>query len=464
MAIVIINGTIVNHDEILSANLRIENEKITEIGDLKPQKGDRVIDAAGKYLFPGMVDVHTHLDLDTGTTKTADDFTSGTKAAIAGGTTTIVDFATQVKGKSLNHALNEWQKKADIGTYCDYGFHMAITDWEENTVSEMKDMLKAGVSSFKMYMAYKNTLQVDDMSIYQALTAVKSMGALIGFHCENGDLVAAKTKALLEGKKNSPFYHPVSRPDTVEEEAIFRLCEIALLADAPIWIVHLSTEKGLRIIEQMKAKGLDILTESCPQYLLLDESRYGSENGQSFEGAKYVMSPPLRKNTDNHALWKGLGQGTIDIISTDHCSFRWKGQKELGRNDFSKIPNGAPGLEHRLLLLYSYGVAQKHISLSRMVQTLSYTPAKKFGLANKGSISPGKDADIVVFDPSGTGKLTASAQIQNTDYTPYEGMSVSGRIERVLLRGRELYTDGRFTETTSPEQPIGKFQRRSTYL
>ena len=459
MAIILSGGVVVNGDASFSADVKIEDEKIKELGDIKSESGDTVIDVKDKYVFPGMVDVHTHLDLDTGVTKTADNFPSGTKAAIAGGTTTIVDFATQTKGRSLKEGLQEWQEKADLGAYCDYGFHMAVIDWSSDIKAEMQDMLDMGVSSFKMYMAYKDTLQVDDGIIYEALLRARELGALIGFHCENGDLVKRMSGDLIREGKTDPYYHPLSRPDTVEEEAIFRLGEIASLTDSDIWVVHLSTEKGLEIIRKLRRRGVRIVTESCPQYLLLDESRYGKEGDKSFEAAKYVISPPLRKSADISALWQGIKKGDIDFISTDHCSFNFKGQKDLGRDDFTKIPNGASGLEHRLTLLYTYGVCENKLELTDMVRLLSKTPGEYLGLTEKGSIAVGKDADIVIYDPAAEWTISAKTQIQKADYTPYEGMKAKGRVEKVFLRGEEVYSNGAFTA----ERPTGKFQKRKPF-
>ena len=459
MATILTGGIVVNADAAFSADVKIEGERIIAVGELRSEPSDTVVDVSGMYLFPGMIDVHTHLDLDTGVTRTIDDFPSGTKAAIAGGTTAIVDFATQAKGGTLCEALKEWHEKAAKGAYCDYGFHMAIVDWNPETCCEMQEMLDSGVSTFKLYMAYKGSLQVEDGVIYEALLRARELGGLIGFHCENGDLVEALKKQMLDEKKTSPYYHPLSRPDTVEEEAIYRLGETAKLAGAPVWVVHLSTEKGLNIIRRLRKEGVRIVTETCPQYLLLDDSRYGKPEDESFEGAKYVISPPLRKPGDASALWKALQSGEIDLISTDHCSFDFKGQKELGRHDFTKIPNGASGLEHRLVLLYSFGVCKNRIKLTEMVRLLSKEPAELFGFGDKGAIAPGRDADIVVFDPREKWVISADSQVQKADYTPYEGMKVNGRVKRVFLRGREVFVENRFTT----EEPTGKFQIRQTF-
>ena len=457
MATIFQGGSIVNGDGIFSGDLKVAHGKITAMGALRPAPEDEVLDVTGRYLFPGMVDVHTHLDLDTGSTKTADDFPSGTKAAIAGGTTTIIDFATQAKGQSLKAGLRAWQEKAALGAYCDYGFHMAVVDWNPMVCEEMQEMAELGVTSFKMYMAYKDSLQVADGVIYQALCRSKELGGLIGFHCENGDLVKVLQEELIAQGKTGPYYHPRSRPDLVEEEAIFRLGEIAALAKAPVWVVHLSTEKGLSAIRKLRSRGVRVLAETCPQYLLLEDSRYGTRWDTEFEGAKYVISPPLRKSADRQALWRGLQNQEIDWISTDHCSFNYHGQKELGRGDFTKIPNGASGLEHRFLLLYQHGVCENRLSLTQLAALLAQNPAQQFGLTQKGVLAPGKDGDILVFDPRPRGVITAEAQVQRADYTPYEGMAVRGRVERVFLRGREVYCQGTFPEEG---RPSGVFVKR----
>lgn len=458
MALIIKNGQVVSEGKLKKCSIRIENEVITHVGDVEETSQDTVVDANNSYVLPGGVDVHTHLDLDTGTMRTADDFETGTKAAIAGGTTTIVDFATQDKGGTLKEAVEAWDQRAKDKAYCDYGYHMAIIDWNQNISDEMKDMVDIGIPSFKLYMAYKNTLQVDDSVIFEALRKSSEVNGIIGFHCENGDLVVKMIEKLINEGKTSPAYHPISRPDVVEEESIFRLCTIAQLADAPIWVVHLSTQKGLEVIQKMKKRGVNIITETCPQYLCLDDSLYGEKDTDSFEGAKYVISPPLRKKADIEAMWQGIQSGDIDVISTDHCSFTME-QKKAGLGNFSKIPNGGPGLEHRMLLLYNLGVVDKKITLEKMVDLLSTSPSKIFGLDKKGDITPGKDADIVILDPNKQTVISAENQFQNLDYTPYEGMKMRGAISKVFLRGKEIFSDGSFNSN----EPEGKFQRRKCF-
>lgn len=458
MKILLKNGTIVQPDKVFKGDLCIEDGVICAIDTTIKDTVDEVIDVTERIILAGGIDAHTHFDLDTGTTKTADDFYTGTKAALVGGTTTIIDFATQSKGHSLKEAFKEWQEKAAKGTFCDYGFHMAITDWNAKIKDEMKDMVASGISSFKMYMAYKGLLQVDDGAIYEALQESEKIGALIGFHCENGDLIASLVEQHLAKGHTHPYYHKETRPEEVEIEAIHRLATISKLTGAPAWVVHLSTAKGLEVITQANKEGARLVTETCPQYLVLDESKYGTPEDGSFEGAKYVMSPPLRHKSNQHKLWEGLKNGTIACVSTDHCSFNYNGQKTLGKDNFSKIPNGSMGVEHRLRLMYTYGVCQGKLSLMELTKALSYHPAQVFGLDKKGSLEVGKDADLIVLNPRVTEVISHTTQLQNADYTTYEGMETKGRIETVFLRGKKVVHEGALVET----QPLGIYQHRKT--
>lgn len=458
MGIVLKNGRIVTPEETFEGDIRIENSIIQSIGKDLAQEKDEIIDVAGRFILPGAIDTHTHFDLDVGTTVTADDFESGTKAAIAGGTTTILDFATQNKGETLMEALNNWHAKAHNKAYCDYGFHMAITDWNRKTAEDMQLMVNNGVTSFKMYMAYKGTLQVDDTAIFEALTVSRKLGTIIGFHCENGDVIALLVKEAKANNEMTPYYHYKTRPGCLEREAISRLVTIAEVTKAPVYVVHLSTESGLLEAKRARSRGVEVLLESCPQYLLLDSSLYGREKDMDFEGAKYVMSPPLRDKKDNTALWEAIEQGDIDFIGTDHCSFNYGGQKDIGKDDFSKIPNGAPGVEHRVYLMYTYGVCEGKISINKMTELLSTNAAKTFGLyPNKGIIREGSDADLVIFNPEHETKVTYKNQMQKVDYTPYEGFKIKGAVERVFLRGREVVNCGKFTVNS----PVGLFQKRN---
>lgn len=451
MGLILQGGTIVTDIKSYKADVRIENEKIAEIGSDLFKEGDEIVPINGCYLVPGGIDTHTHFDLDVGTTITADNFETGTKAAIVGGTTTILDFATQSKGNTLNDGLREWHDKSSGRCYSDYGFHMAITDWNDTTSKEMEDMINEGVTSFKMYMAYKDTLQVDDGIIFKALKRAKDLGVLIGFHCENGDIINELINECKENNKLSPKYHQISRPVDLEVEATYRLMKIAKTANAPVYVVHLSSKAALEEVKKARLDGVKVYTETCPQYLLLDDKLYDLDG---FESAKYVMSPPLRKKVDNEALWKALEYGDIDAIGTDHCSFNYKGQKDIGVNDFSKIPNGGPGVEHRMGLLYTYGVKEGKISMSKFVELTSTKAAKLFGMyPQKGSIEVGSDADLVVIDPKIKNTISSENQTQNTDYTPYEGYEVDCQFRHVFLRGIEIIKEGKLTV----EHPTGKY-------
>ncbi|HEY8364397.1 MAG TPA: dihydropyrimidinase [Haloplasmataceae bacterium] len=450
MGIVLKGGMIITASDSYKADIYIEGEKIQAIGN--DFTSDEIIDVSGCYIFPGAIDCHTHFALETMGTITADDFATGTKAAIIGGTTAIIDYATQYKGESLLTALDKQFKKA-VNCYCDFGFHMGITDWNESTGYEMERLMILGVTSFKLYMAYKNSLQVDDGVIYQALKKSKDISGLVTVHCENGDIINELVKEAISEKHLFPIYHAKTRPDIVEKEAISRVLTISELTGASIYIVHLSTNMGLESIIDAKRRGVNVFVETCPQYLLLDDSLYFSE------GEKYIMSPPLRKIEDNIALWKGLSNNLIDTVATDHCSFNYNGQKNCDHN-FSKIPNGAPGVEHRLALMYTYGVMKNRITLNQLVSYLSTNPAKIFGLfPNKGTIAVGSDADIVVYDPNVKNVISAKNQNQNVDYTPYEGFEKMGLVKYTFLRGRMIVKDEQLVEN----EPLGKYIYRKPF-
>ena len=396
-------------------------------------------EAAGCLVFPGFIDAHTHLDMDSGTTVTADDFASGSRAAACGGTTTLVDFATQERGGTLRDALDAWHRKAEGKCACNYAFHMAVTDWNEQTRAELPQMFGRGVTSFKAYYAYDN-LRLDDAQMYDLLSALRPFGGVLGVHCENGTLVNRLQREQLEKGVTGPAGHPASRPPVVEAEAIRRLCAVAKLADSPVHIVHLSSAEGLEEVRRARAAGQKVWAETCPQYLLLDESRYHLEG---FEGAKYVMSPPLRSPADREALRAAVLDGEIDTISTDHCSYRFSDQKTLGRDDFTKIPNGAPGIEHRPALIYTSFVASGLMTAAQMSRLLSENPAKLFGMwPRKGQLAQGADADMTVWDPQARWVIRAETQHQNVDYTPYEGFEAAGRARAVFVGGQLAAKDG----------------------
>ncbi|MDD5923808.1 MAG: dihydropyrimidinase [Clostridia bacterium] len=449
-------GTIVTAEKSYVSDILIENEKIIKIGENLSQDDCEVIDATGRLVFPGFIDAHTHFDLKTITT-TADDFYTGTKAAIAGGTTSVVDFATADRGMTLMEALDVWHKKADGKSSCDYGFHMSFSEWNEELSKEVDLMTENGITSYKLYMAYDN-LRVSDSDIFEILKRVDQVGGIVGTHCENGDMVTQLTNQLKKEGKLSPKYHPVSRPALVEAEAIFRYLTIAELAGVPVNIVHLSSKLGYDIAEQFRKKGNKVYIETCPQYLLMDDSvyekgtLYGEKEDDEFASAKFVMSPPPRKEADKECLWDALRDDRIDCISTDHCSFNYKNDKELGREDFSKIPNGCPGVEHRPALIYNFGVLTKKITKEKMCAYLSTNPAKLYGMyPQKGVIAEGSDADIVIWNTDKEWTISATNQNQNCDYTPYEGASITGAPEKVLLRGNVISEYGKIIKENKGE-------------
>lgn len=437
---IIQHGTLVLPDGLMQGDIAFENGVITRIAPaIEAGAGDAVCEAAGCLVFPGFIDAHTHLDMDSGTTVTADDFASGSRAAACGGTTTLVDFATQERGGTLRDALDAWHRKAEGKCACNYAFHMAVTDWNEQTRAELPQMFERGVTSFKAYYAYDN-LRLDDAQMYDLLSALRPFGGVLGVHCENGTLVNRLQREQLEKSVTGPAGHPASRPPVVEAEAIRRLCAVAKLADSPVHIVHLSSAEGLEEVRRARAAGQKVWAETCPQYLLLDESRYHLEG---FEGAKYVMSPPLRSPADREALRAAVLGGEIDTISTDHCSYRFSDQKALGRDDFTKIPNGAPGIEHRPALIYTSFVASGLMTAAQMCRLLSENQAKLFGMwPHKGQLAQGADADITVWDPQARWVIRAEAQHQNVDYTPYEGFEAAGRARAVYVGGQLAAKDG----------------------
>lgn len=450
---IIKNGTLISSEKMRKADIAIHNNKISEISEnISPKDKDEVYDASGCFVFPGFIDGHTHFDMDTGTAHTADDFVSGTKAAVIGGTTTIVDFATQEKGQSLKEAYDIWMKKAKDKSSCNYRFHMAITDWNDRVKEEISKMPELGVTSFKMYMAYDNLIS-NDAEILACLQKIKEIDGVLGVHCENGTLINELTKEKIAAGETSPSAHPASRPDYVEAEAINRLAYISMLADHPVNIVHLSSLSGLNEIRNARKRNQTITVETCPQYLLLDDHYYDLEN---FEGAKYVISPPLRKEMDKKALIQAIVDGEIDTIATDHCSFNFKRDKELGKEDFRKIPNGAPGVEHRPQLIYTYLVEEGYIDVMRMCELMATNPAKRYGMyPDKGILEVGSDADIVIFSPDYEGVITWSKQIQNVDYTPYEGFKIKGQAKTVFVNGECVVQDGTIVKENQGTYVLG---------
>lgn len=451
-------GTVVSGRELKKMDILMDeaNGKISAMAEqIGIEAADvEVVDVTGKLLFPGFIDAHTHFDLEVSNTVTADDFESGTKAAISGGTTMIIDFATQNRGETLKEALENWHRKADGRCSCDYGFHMAISDWNEEVSRELETMMENGVTSFKLYMTY-DAMVLNDKCIYQVLKRLKDLGGITGVHCENMGLI----EALVEEEKAQghfdPAAHPRTRPNLAEAEAIDRLLKLAKAADAPVIVVHLSSGEGYQEIKNAREAGQEIYVETCPQYLMMDDSRYGLPG---FEGAKYVCSPPLRKGGDQTRLWNALHKNHIQTIATDHCSFTLE-QKAAGREDFSKIPNGMPGVENRPVLMYTYGVRSERITLNQMCRLLSENPAKLYGMyPEKGCIAPGSDADIVVWNPDVNWTISVQNQVSVADYSPYEGTPVTGMAEKVYLRGRLAAENGR-----PADGYLGSYVKRGKY-
>ncbi|MBM7786872.1 dihydropyrimidinase [Tenggerimyces flavus] len=453
MTIVIRNGTVVSPLGTSASDVLVDGERIVAVAsassglaDQWAASADRVIDAAGKYVLPGGIDAHTHMEMPFGGTSSVDTFSTGTTAAAWGGTTTIIDFAVQAKGTSLLSTLEKWHQKADGNCAVDYGFHMIVSDVNDGTLKEMETCIDAGVNSFKMFMAYPGVFYATDGEILRAMQKAKETGGTIMMHAENGiaidQLVA---QALAEGRTD-PVYHGITRPPELEAEATYRAITLAKVTGAPLYIVHLSAAQALTAVANARNRGQNVFAETCPQYLFLSLDDLGRDD---FEGSKFVCSPPLRPREHQAELWRGLRTNDLSVVSTDHCPFCFKDQKELGRGDFSKIPNGIPGVEHRMDLLHQ-GVLAGEISLSRWVEISSTTPARMFGLyPRKGAIAAGSDADIVVYDPAVKQTLSVETHHMNVDYSAYEGLEITGRVSTVLSRGSVVIDDGAFHGSTS---------------
>jgi len=442
MSILIQNGTVVTATTTTRADVLIEDGLIREVRPGIAADGHKVIDAAGTYVIPGGIDAHTHLDMPFGGTMSADDFETGTRAAAFGGTTSIVDFAIQARGTRMRDALDTWWKKAEGRAVIDYGLHMIVTDLPNSGLEDMDEMVREGVASFKLFMAYPGVLMVDDGTIFKALSRTAKNGALICMHAENGSVIdVIIAKALAEGK-TAPIYHALTRPPRAEAEAVHRAIAMAEIAGAPVYIVHLSSEDALNEVREARDRGVPAFAETCPQYLLLSIDELARPD---FEGAKYVFTPPLRPKEHQPKLWDGLKDDHLQVVSTDHCPFCFKDQKVLGKDDFTKIPNGGPGIENRLQLIWHHGVNAGRISINRFVEITSTTPARIFGMyPKKGAIAPGSDADLVIWDPDAPLTISAKTHHMRVDYSMFEGFEVKGNARTVFSRGEAIVDRGEF--------------------
>src|SRR5215813_1935980 len=455
MRTIIKNGRIITAVDDYRADILVEDDVVSMIGASLDMEADATIDASNKLVIPGGIDPHTHMELPFGGTQSSDDFRTGTIAAAHGGTTTIIDFAVQTKGQSLISGLDTWHQKAEGKCAIDYGFHLITTDFEDNQIEEMHTLIDEGVTSFKLFMAYPGVFLVDDATIFRAMSAAGERGGLICMHAENGIVINEIIKRALAEGKTAPKYHALTRPTVAEAEGVHRAIAIAEMAESPVYIVHLSCADALNQVRQARDRGISAFAETCPQYLFLSIDDYGD----GWNGAKYVMTPPLREKSNQAELWKGLKMDDLQVISTDHCPFCMKEQKELGRDDFTKIPNGAPGVENRVPLIYNGGVVENRISLNRFVELTSTAAAKMFGLfPKKGTIAVGSDADVVIFDPDREQTISAQTHHMNVDYSAYEGKKIRGVVETVLSRGRVIIEKSAYQGKAGD----GQFLKRGT--
>jgi dihydropyrimidinase len=457
MGFLIKNGTVVSADRTFASDVLMEGGTIKEVrSGIPAEPSHEVLDATGMLLLPGGIDAHTHLDMPFGGTTSSDDFETGTRAAAIGGTTTIVDFAIQARGTKMRDALDTWWKKAESKACIDYGLHMIVTDLPEAGLEDMDDMVREGVASFKLFMAYPNVLMVDDATIFRALQQTSKNGALICMHAENGSVIDVIVRQALAEGKTAPIYHALTRPTLAEAEAVHRAIALAEMAGVPIYIVHLSSEDALNQVREARDRGLPAFAETCPQYLLLsiDDMQPG------FEGAKYVFTPPLREKQNLPKLWDGLKSDNLQVVSTDHCPFCFEDQKALGKDDFTKIPNGGPGIENRLQLLHHHGVNAGKITLNRFVEITSTAPARIFGMyPKKGAIAPGSDADVVVWDPKAEHLISAKTHHMRVDYSMFEGFHVQGNARQVFSRGELIVEKGQYIGRVGRGQYLRRMAR-----
>ncbi len=458
MSVLIKGGRVVTAADDYVGDVYAEGERITLIGESLDVQADKVIDAAGKYVLPGGIDPHTHLDMPFGGTVTIDDVESGQTSAAFGGTTCHVDFIIQPQGSTFAAAVDEWRAKANGKQVIDMGYHMAVTDLKEGgTLEELASLPDEGITSYKLFMAYKGALMVDDETLFRTMQVAAETGALVMVHAENGDAIDVLVKEALAAGHAEPKYHALTRPPETEGEATNRAIQLSRVAGSPLYVVHVSCAEAVEPIAIAREKGWNIHGETCTQYFFVD---YTFLERPDFEGAKYVYTPPPRDKANQDVLWNAVRTDILSVVSTDHCAFLWDGQKTMGKDDFSKIPNGGPGLENRLQMIHEFGVRAGRISLNRMVELLSTNPAKLFGLyPRKGTIAVGSDADIVVFDPERTVTISASTHHSKSDYNLFEGTEVTGVPEVVLLRGQVLVEDGELVASPG----VGQFVRRAKF-
>jgi len=451
-------GTVVTASDTFTSDVGITGGRVAAIAAALPRESAKqVLDARGLYVLPGGIDVHTHLDMPFGGTTSADDFQTGTIAAAHGGTTTLIDFAIQYKGQTLREAFDTWMKKADGKAVTDYAFHCIMTDLPDARLEEMDALVCEGVSSFKLFMAYPGVFMVEDGLIFKAMSQAAKSGGLICMHAENGGAIDVIVKRALAEGKTAPKYHALTRPTTAEAEATSRAIALAEMAGAPVYIVHLSCNEALEKVREARDRGLPAYAETCPQYLFLSIENF---DAPGFEGAKYVFTPPLREKWHQDKLWAGLAKDDLQVVSTDHCPFCFKEQKEMGKDDFTKIPNGGPGIEHRLSLVYTGGVHGGRFNINRFVQLVSTAPAKLFGLyPRKGTVAVGSDADLILWDPNKEETISAKTHHMRVDYSMFEGIKVKGAPRQVLVGGRVVIDNGKFVGKVG----TGRFLKRQTY-
>jgi dihydropyrimidinase len=458
MSVLIKGGRVVTAADAFIGDVLIEGEQIAAVGSSLAGAADVVIDATGKLVLPGAIDPHTHLDMPFGGTVTADDVTSGHTAAAFGGTTCHVDFVIQMPGGSFAAALAAWHEKRDGKAIIDNGFHMAVTDLKDGgSLEELATLPDQGITSYKLFMAYKGALMVDDETLFRTMQVARETGALVMVHAENGDAIDVLVKDALAAGNTAPIWHALTRPPELEGEATNRAIQLAHIAGAPLYVVHVSCKESVDPIAKARRAGWQVWGETCTQYFFIDQTFLERPD---FEGAKFVYTPPPRPKANQDVLWDAVRTDVLSAISTDHCAFLWDGQKTMGRDDFSKIPNGGPGLENRLHMIHEFGVRAGRITLNRMVELLATNPAKLFGLyPRKGTIAPGSDADLVIFDPNRKKTISAAGQHSKSDYNLYEGTQVTGDIDTVLVRGTVVVEGGEL----KVEPGFGQFVKRARF-